>query len=98
MEDVWGLVVNEAILAGVPVLCSIYAGCVDELVPPEYRFDPRDPESLKRALRSAFRGAVRPIPKSALRTPESVAQDIVAAIEAELRKTRPGPREAVAPA
>ena len=84
MEDVWGLVVNEAILAGIPILCSIHAGCVNELVPAEYRFDPRDPESLKRALRMAFRGQVKTIPKSVLRTPESVAEDIIAAIRAEL--------------
>jgi glycosyltransferase involved in cell wall biosynthesis len=27
IEDVWGLVVNEAILSDLPVLCSRYAGC-----------------------------------------------------------------------
>ncbi len=95
MADVWGLVVNEAILAGVPVLCSIYAGCVDELVPLEYRFDPRDPESVKRALRTAFRGDVKPISKSVLRTPESVAQDIIAAIEAELVRAGFGSRSRI---
>ncbi len=97
MEDVWGLVVNEAILAGVPVLCSVYAGCVGELVPPEYRFDPCDPESVKHALRSAFRGDIKPIPRSVLRTPESVAQDIIAAIENELAGMRSGERSMVAP-
>jgi glycosyltransferase involved in cell wall biosynthesis len=98
MEDVWGLVVNEAILAGTPVLCSIHAGCASELVPAEYRFDPRDPESIKRALRGAFRGDVKPIPKSVLRTSESVAQAIIAAIDEELAKTRPSASEAAVPA
>jgi glycosyltransferase involved in cell wall biosynthesis len=88
LEDVWGLVVNEAILAGVPVLCSIYAGCVGELVPLEYRFDPTDMESTKRVLRLAFQGRVNPIPMSVLRTPESVALDIVADIETELVKSQ----------
>src|SRR5262252_1955346 len=31
LEDVWGLVANEAILCGIPVLCSKYAGCSHEL-------------------------------------------------------------------
>ena len=35
MTDVWGLVANEAILSGVPVLCSRYAGCAPELFGPE---------------------------------------------------------------
>lgn len=31
-HDTWGLVVNEAMIAGCPVLVSIYAGCANELV------------------------------------------------------------------
>ncbi len=31
-EDVWGLVVNEAMLGGLPVICSKYAGCCSDLV------------------------------------------------------------------
>ena len=33
LEDVWGLVANEAMPCGLPVLCSKYAGCATELFP-----------------------------------------------------------------
>jgi glycosyltransferase involved in cell wall biosynthesis len=50
LEDVWGLVVNEAMWAGVPVLCSKYAGCAAELLPVSQIFDPLSPESFDNAL------------------------------------------------
>jgi glycosyltransferase involved in cell wall biosynthesis len=32
LGDVWGLVVNEAMACGTPTLCSIHAGCSDDLI------------------------------------------------------------------
>ena len=59
MEDVWGLVVNEALWAGCPVLCSKYAGCAGEIVPYENVFDPLSNESFDAALQSVLDGTIR---------------------------------------
>ena len=48
----WGLVVNEAMAAGLPVIVSERCGCVEDLVTGRngYRFDPSDAEGLGRLL------------------------------------------------
>lgn len=51
--DVWGLVVNEAMASGLPVLCSRYAGCAEELIIPGQTgevFDPTDTQTLRDLL------------------------------------------------
>ncbi len=84
IEDVWGLVANEAVLSGVPVLCSEYAGCAQELFPPENIFDPRNHEEFKNKLRLALAGQIaRPDP-SRLRTTPQLARDLIQAIESSL--------------
>jgi 1,2-diacylglycerol 3-alpha-glucosyltransferase len=49
VSETWGLVVNEAMLCGLPVLVSNKAGCAEDLVRENYngwRFDPYDNEKL----------------------------------------------------
>lgn len=49
----WGLVVNEAMAAGLPVLVSHRCGCAEDLVLPEvngFQFDPGNVEDLARLL------------------------------------------------
>ena len=55
--DVWGLTVNEAMHCGVPTLCSVHAGCTDDLVDETvgFRFDPGSSEDFDRALQTALR-------------------------------------------
>ena len=60
LEDVWGLVVNEAMWAGIPVLCSKYAGCATELLPESQIFDPLSAESFDQALAMVVAKSVRP--------------------------------------
>ena len=53
--DEWGLVVNEALASGLPVIGSIFSQAVEELVDDSrtgWAFDPSDPGSLSRALDS----------------------------------------------
>lgn len=53
LEDGWGLVVNEAMACGKPILCSKYAGCCTELLKENengYSFDPLDEEDTKQAI------------------------------------------------
>jgi glycosyltransferase involved in cell wall biosynthesis len=92
LEDVWGLVANEAILSGLPVLCSKYAGCANELFGPESIFDPQDPQEFSRRLGEAIaRRLPSPDPSRLRSTPELVS-DIVRALELSM-----GTWSAVAP-
>jgi glycosyltransferase involved in cell wall biosynthesis len=53
----WGLVVNEALACGIPVLCSQLAGCADDLIETGrngWCFDPTRPEEFLDALVTAL--------------------------------------------
>jgi len=57
LADVWGLVVNESMLAGVPTMCSTLAGCADDMIEHGKNgllFDPTYHESSCNALREAL--------------------------------------------
>ena len=50
LSEPWGLVVNEAMASGLPVLVSARCGCVEDLIQPGvtgYVFDPTDIEALR---------------------------------------------------
>lgn len=56
LEDEWGIVLNEAAAAGLPLLASKYAGASADLVRNEFNgrlFDPFDPESVREAVKRA---------------------------------------------
>ena len=81
LNDVWGLVINESLWSGVPVLSSIYAGCTPEIVPPENRFDPLDPRDFDRALKLALDKKIKPADTTSLLTSDKVASMIVEDIQ-----------------
>ena len=58
LRDCWGMVVNEALAAGIPVLGSRYAGAAEELIRDDELgrlIDPLAPDSLDAALMAAVR-------------------------------------------
>ena len=89
MTDVWGLVANEAILSGVPVLCSRYAGCAPELFGPESIFDPADEKCFVAALRKAVTGQLPHAERSRLWSTVEVGNVIVNAVLASCAGRQP---------
>jgi glycosyltransferase involved in cell wall biosynthesis len=73
-EDVWGLVANEAVWAGLPLLCSRYAGCASEIVPEENVFDPLLPQEFDAVIERALDGAVSASDRSLLLTWQAVSE------------------------
>ena len=53
LEDIWGMVVSEAMVFGKPVLCSKWAGAREVMIEGEngYIFDPYDTEQLAALMR-----------------------------------------------
>ena len=75
LEDVWGLVVSEALWVGLPVLCSKYAGCA-EIVPPQNLFDPVSANSFDAALAKIFEGTLAAADRERLMTWQELSESI----------------------
>jgi glycosyltransferase involved in cell wall biosynthesis len=88
LDDVWGLVVNEAMWSGLPALVSIYAGCARELVPAASTFDPLDPTDFTRKLRMAVSGQLPAPDLSRLRRIDEVSGSIIGELDATLKAVR----------
>jgi glycosyltransferase involved in cell wall biosynthesis len=77
LDDVWGLVVNEALWSGLPVLASVHAGCARELVPAESTFDPLDPADFAAKLTRAVTTQLPPPDRTRLRRHGEVSDTIL---------------------
>jgi glycosyltransferase involved in cell wall biosynthesis len=86
LEDPWGLVATEAIISGLPVLCSKYAGCAQELFSADSIFDPENPEEFEHKLRAAVAGRLPKPDLSRVKTNAQITTELVAALNSSLRK------------
>jgi len=77
LQDVWGFVANEAVLSGVPVLCSKYAGCAGELFSAESIFSPDHPSEFAEKLAAAIAGRLPKADPSRLKTTEYLGRELV---------------------
>ena len=77
LEDVWGLVANEAILSGISVLCSKYAGCAVELFPPDNIFSPESSVEFVEKLRRAMSGQLGRTDPARLKTTPQLAHTLI---------------------
>jgi len=84
LEDVWGLVVNEALWTGTPVLCSKYAGCAPELLPASNIFDPMSPDNFDSALSKIFDGSLGPPDLTRLKTWQEVGHTLCRALQKDI--------------
>lgn len=96
-NDMWGAVVNEAMMCGMPVLCSINAGARELIIEGEngLTFDPYEPEDIKRAFfwalenRNQFKKIGELCKKIISRySPEQAAKGIESAVRFAIEKRK----------
>jgi len=98
LQDVWGFVANEAVLCGVPVLCSKYAGCAADLFPSENIFSPDNPSEFVDKLAAALAGRLPKVDPTRLKTTEYLGCELVHELNTFIRRVAPNQqpdREAV---
>jgi glycosyltransferase involved in cell wall biosynthesis len=86
LQDVWGFVANEAVLCGVPVLCSKYAGCAAELFPAENIFSPDNPSEFAEKLGAAIAGRLPKADPTRLKTTEYLGRELVNELNRFIRR------------
>lgn len=84
LEEVWGLVVNEALWSGIPVVSSVYAGCAPEILPDENIFDPLDSSFFEDILIKAITGKLAAPDVDCLYTSTQIVEQIFERISSEL--------------
>jgi glycosyltransferase involved in cell wall biosynthesis len=88
LEDVWGLVVNEALWSGLPTLCSKYAGCAEELLPESNIFDPCDLNDFEQAMIRALSGKIAKADVSGLKQFQAVSKMIADSVLNQLHASK----------
>jgi glycosyltransferase involved in cell wall biosynthesis len=87
LEDVWGLVANEAILSEISILCSKYAGCAPELFAPENIFSPDDEEEFARKLADAVAMRLPKVDPSRLKSTPQLGSELTEELNRALQSS-----------
>jgi glycosyltransferase involved in cell wall biosynthesis len=98
LEDVWGLVANEAILSDIPVLCSKYAGCAPELFTPENIFSPEDLTDFTQKLAAAVSGRMAKADPRWLKTTKQLSAELVQELKGSVSGALPNTSTQTEPA
>jgi glycosyltransferase involved in cell wall biosynthesis len=98
LEDVWGLVANEAILSDIPVLCSKYAGCAPELFTPENIFSPDDLTDFTQKLAAAVSGRMAKADPRWLKTTKQLSAELVQELKGSVSGALPNTSTQTEPA
>jgi glycosyltransferase involved in cell wall biosynthesis len=93
LEDTWGVVANEAILCGVPVLCSKYAGCATELFASENLFSPDNLDDFSQKLGAAIRDGLPMPDPDRLKTTQQLGRELVQEVNNFVVSSRSGGQE-----
>ncbi len=81
LSDVWGTVANEAVLCGLPVLCSKFAGCAPELFTGDSIFDPENPVEFVAKLRESIAGHLPKPDVTRIQTTAEIVNRMISAIQ-----------------
>lgn len=77
LADEWGLVVNEGLASGLPILGSVYSQAVDELIRDGlngWRFQPDNPIEMEQAIERALITGPEELAEMSRRAKESICQ------------------------
>lgn len=80
LDDVWGVVINEALLSGCQVISSVYAGAAEELLPRSHIFVPERIEDFADLMERLISGKLEAVDSDRVKPIERVSFELSEAL------------------